>query len=62
MIVDAEAVSERRRIEAEGEASAIFARLEAEASGNYEILAKKAQGLKRDRLRLRQPPRTPSSS
>ncbi len=46
VIVDAEAVSERRRIEAEGEASAIFARLEAEARGNYEILAKKAEGLR----------------
>lgn len=46
MIVDAEAVSERRRIEAEGEASAIFAKLEAEARGNYEILAKKADGLR----------------
>lgn len=45
-IVEAEAVSERRRLEAEGEAKAIFARLEAEARGNYEILAKKAQGLR----------------
>ena len=46
MIVEAEAVAERRRIEAEGEAKAIFAKLEAEARGNYEILAKKAEGLR----------------
>ncbi|MBN8626313.1 MAG: flotillin family protein [Planctomycetes bacterium] len=46
MIVDAEAEAEKRRIEAEGEASAIFAKLDAEARGQYEILAKKAEGLK----------------
>ena len=46
MIVDAQASAERRRIEAEGDASAIFAKLDAEARGNYEILAKKAEGLK----------------
>ena len=34
------------RVEAEGEASAIFARLEAEARGQFEILAKKGEGLK----------------
>jgi flotillin len=45
-IVDAEAAAAQRRIEAEGEAAAIFARLEAEARGQYEILAKKAAGLK----------------
>jgi len=45
-IVDAEAVAERRRIEAEGEAAAIFAKLDAEARGNYEILAKKGEGLR----------------
>src|SRR6185295_13897196 len=33
--------------EAEGQARATFARLEAEARGNYEILAKKGEGLKR---------------
>ncbi len=44
MIVDAEAVAERRRIEAQGEASAIFAKLEAEGRGQYEILQKKGQG------------------
>ncbi len=46
LIVDAEALAEQRRIEAEGEAKAIFARLEAEARGQYEILAKKGEGLK----------------
>jgi flotillin len=45
-IVEAEAAAEKRRIEATGEASAIFAKLEAEARGQYEILAKKGEGLK----------------
>ncbi|MBN2474542.1 MAG: flotillin family protein [Pirellulales bacterium] len=45
--VEAEAEAAKRRIEAEGEASAIFAKLEAEARGNFEILAKKGEGLKR---------------
>jgi flotillin len=45
-VVDAEAEAEKRRIEAEGEASAIFAKLEAEAKGQYEILAKKGEGLR----------------
>ena len=47
MIVNAEAEAEKRRIEAEGEAKAIFARFEAEARGQYEILAKKGEGLQR---------------
>lgn len=46
-IVVAEAEKEKRRIEAEGEAAAIFAKLEAEARGQFEMLAKKAEGLKR---------------
>ncbi len=46
-IVDAEAQAEKTRIEAIGEASATFARLEAQAKGEYEILAKKGDGLKR---------------
>jgi len=46
-IVEAEAEAEQRRIIAEGEAQAIFARLEAEAKGNYEVLAKKGEGLER---------------
>jgi flotillin len=45
-IVEAEAMAESRRIEAEGEAKAIFLKLEAEARGQYEILAKKGDGLK----------------
>lgn len=47
MIVDAEAEAEKVRIEAEGQAKAIFAKLEAEAKGQYEILAKKGEGLQR---------------
>ncbi len=46
VIVEAEAEAEKRRLEAEGQASAIFAKLEAEARGQYEILAKKGEGLK----------------
>jgi flotillin len=46
VIVEAEAEAEKRRIEAEGQAAAIFARLDAEARGQYEILAKKGEGLK----------------
>ena len=46
ILVDAEAEADKRRIEAEGEASAIYAKLEAEARGQYEILAKKGEGLK----------------
>lgn len=46
IVVDAEAEAEKRRLEAEGEAAAIYAKLEAEARGQYEILAKKGEGLK----------------
>ena len=45
--VDAAAEAAKRRIEAEGEASAIFVKLEAQARGQYEILAKKGEGLQR---------------
>lgn len=45
-IVEAEAAAERRKLEAMAEAAATYARLEAEARGQYEILAKKADGLK----------------
>jgi flotillin len=45
--VDAAAEAAKRRIEAEGDAAAIYAKLEAEARGNYEILAKKGEGLQR---------------
>jgi len=47
VVVAAEAEAERRRIEAQGQASAIYAQLEAEARGQFEILAKKAEGLRR---------------
>ena len=46
-IVDAEAEAAKIKIDAEAEAAAIFAKLEAEARGQYEILAKKGDGLKR---------------
>ncbi len=46
MVVDAEAAAEKRRIEAQAEADAIYLKLEAEARGQYEILAKKGEGLK----------------
>jgi flotillin len=45
-IVDAEAAADTRRLAAKAEADAIFMKLDAEARGNYEILAKKAEGLK----------------
>jgi flotillin len=45
-IVEAEAEAQKRRIEAEGQAAAIFAKLEAEARGQYEVLAKKGEGLR----------------
>lgn len=47
IIVEAEADAERRKIAAQAEAAAVFARLEAEARGQYEILAKKGEGLQR---------------
>jgi flotillin len=47
MIVDAEAAAERVRIDASAQAAAIFAKLQAEAKGQYEILAKKGEGLKK---------------
>ena len=47
MVVDAEAEAERKRIDANAEADAIFAKLDAEARGQYEILAKKGDGLQR---------------
>jgi flotillin len=46
-IVDAEARAAQAKIVAEGEAAAVFARLEAKARGEFEILAKKADGLER---------------
>jgi flotillin len=46
-VVEAEAEAERIRIRAEGEAKAIFAKLEAEARGQFEILARKGEGMER---------------
>ncbi|OGV39344.1 MAG: flotillin [Lentisphaerae bacterium GWF2_45_14] len=42
--IAAEAEAEKRRREARGEADAIFARLDAEARGNFEILKAKGEG------------------
>jgi len=46
-IVEAEAEAERLRIGAKAQADAVFLRLDAEARGQYEILAKKGEGLQR---------------
>jgi flotillin len=46
IVVDAEAAADQRRIMAKAEADAIYVKLEAEARGQYEILAKKGEGLK----------------
>jgi flotillin len=45
-IVEAEAQAEKAKIEALAQAAAVYARLEAEARGQYEMLAKKGEGLK----------------
>lgn len=47
IIVDAEAEAEKRKVEATGLAAEIFAELEAKARGEYEILAKKGDGLRK---------------
>lgn len=47
VIVDAEAAAERVKLEAQAQAATIYAKLEAEARGQYEILAKKGEGLKK---------------
>jgi flotillin len=46
-IVEAEAAGASRRIQAEAEAAATFAQLEANARGEYELLSKKAEGLRK---------------
>ena len=45
-VVDAEAQAAKIRILADGEAAANFAKLDAEARGQFEILAKKGQGIR----------------
>jgi flotillin len=47
IVVEAEAEAARKRIDANAEADAIFAKLDAEARGQYEILARKGEGLQR---------------
>ena len=47
IIVEAEADAEKRKIQAAAEAQAIYAKLEAEARRQFEILAKKGEGLQR---------------
>ncbi|MFM7280305.1 MAG: flotillin family protein [Planctomycetia bacterium] len=46
VIIEAEAQAERQRIGAQAEAAAMYARLEAQARGEYEMLAKKGEGLR----------------
>jgi flotillin len=46
IIVEAEAEAQKRIIEAEAAAAAIYAKLAAEAKGQYEMLARKGEGLK----------------
>ncbi|HEX2718274.1 MAG TPA: SPFH domain-containing protein [Gemmatimonadaceae bacterium] len=46
LIVEAEAAAERVRLAAEAEAKATYLKLEAEARGQYEIMAKRAEGLR----------------
>ena len=46
-IIDAEAEAERLRRLAKGEADAIFAKMDAEARGIYEVLTKQAEGYAR---------------
>ncbi len=47
IVVEAEAEADRKRIDAMAQADAIFAKLDAEARGQYEILAKKGEGLQK---------------
>ncbi len=47
IVVDAEAEANRIRINAQADADAIFVKLDAEARGQFEILAKKGDGLKK---------------
>jgi len=44
LVIEAEAAAEQKRVNAKGEADAIFAKMEAEGKGLFEILTKQAQG------------------
>jgi len=44
MIIEAEAIAEQYRQKAQGEADAIYAKMSAEAKGQFEILSKQAEG------------------
>lgn len=44
LVIEAEAAAEQKRVNAKGEADAIFAKMEAEAKGLYQILTKQAEG------------------
>jgi flotillin len=46
-IVDAEAAASKATIDAQAQATSVYLKLEAEARGQYEILAKKGEGLKK---------------
>ncbi|MGF1635191.1 MAG: flotillin family protein [Phycisphaerae bacterium] len=46
LIVEAQADAEKRKLDADAEAHAIFAKREAEARGEFEMLARKGEGLK----------------
>ena len=46
IVIEAQAVAERMREQARGEADAIFAKMDAEARGLFEILTKQAEGYK----------------
>ena len=46
VIVEAEAAAEQTKLAAQAQAAAIYAKLEAEARGQYEILARKGEGLR----------------
>lgn len=46
ILVDAQAAAEKLQMQARAEANAIFARCEADARGHYEMMSRKAQGLR----------------
>lgn len=47
LIVEAEAAAQKTKLDAQAAADAVYLKLEAEARGQYEILAKKGEGLKK---------------